>query len=752
MTPDSEGLHPIANTTSPGITADVVFVHGLIGGSHSTWRHGQEGKDGHFFWPEELGKALPHCAIWSFGYAAGITHWFGEPGMAIQDRARNLVLKLLNRSLGRRPLIFITHSLGGLEVKEIIVRSQTRGSADWKRLVASIRGIVFCGTPHRGSHFATAAKVLSNYLRSQEHLQQMKMGAPELDTLHDEFITWQRNTGTMVESYVEKIGLFRTRRWRRPLPLGLVVPTESGNPGIANCDCHPISADHITLVKPTDQGDVYAGVLRFIAKALTPAVETPPTVLTKAADAIADIGIPGDDQLVSQVLDKDPVITGQALKHLRERSDLLPKIVDFYPSGPVAAEAVRTFLRFYPELSANFLMERLQKVVIREGWDVAARSSLYFDPVHAPFCEGQLYENIKTAGANIELCQLSIEALGLCGHPVGWGSELRNMLGTKYGIEKYGGYVIKALARFFVRTVEKHGMLSLGPCLNLRDELVHLYERPESYRVYMDQYRLDIQQILLHCDGRHADALIAHWLTSESSLVVIFAAICLGCHRIARAVKPLIKILETRSESEVIYNCSCALGQIGTDEAIKRLFATPIGSKESYGLIFALDKIDEPSSFREAVLRLREPASLQFLVLRAIGRKRAREFEAQLSLALDGSNPIDRGTAALALARCDPANKRRFLQALEQANNDIERLLTALAVLTLDRTSYPQLEAQLRRDLNESYLLIELNLHGPAIFSDILEILRETENPKAIELADAWRPFYQHANSVASYV
>ena len=59
MTPDSEGLHPIANTTSPGITADIVFVHGLIGGSHSTWRHGEEGKDGHFFWPEELGKGAP---------------------------------------------------------------------------------------------------------------------------------------------------------------------------------------------------------------------------------------------------------------------------------------------------------------------------------------------------------------------------------------------------------------------------------------------------------------------------------------------------------------------------------------------------------------------------------------------------------------------------------------------------------------------------------------------------------------------
>jgi pimeloyl-ACP methyl ester carboxylesterase len=225
MTRDSEGLHPIANTTSPRITADVVFVHGLIGGSRGTLRHGEGGKEGHFFWPEELGKALPNCAIWSLGYAAGITHWFGATGMAIQARALNLVLKLLNHNLGQHPLIFIIHSMGGLEVKEIIVGSQTRGSAEWKTLVASIRGIVFCGTPHRGADFVTAAKVLSSYLRTQEHVQQMKMGASGLDTLHDEFIMWQRTTGIMVESYVEQIGLVRTWRWLRFLPQKLVVPT-----------------------------------------------------------------------------------------------------------------------------------------------------------------------------------------------------------------------------------------------------------------------------------------------------------------------------------------------------------------------------------------------------------------------------------------------------------------------------------------------------------------------------------------------
>jgi hypothetical protein len=210
-------------------------------------------------------------------------------------------------------------------------------------------------------------------------------------------------------------------------------------------------------------------------------------------------------------------------------------------------------------------------------------------------------------------------------------------------------------------------------------------------------------------------------------------------------------VLETHSEPVVIGNCCAALGDIGTDEAIKRLFAAPIGSNESCGLLFALDKIDEPSSFRDAILRLPEPAFPQYLVLRAIGKKHAAEFKTRLLSALDGSNPVDRGIAALALARFgDLTNKGRFFQSMEQAHNDIERLLTALAVLTLDRSSYPQLEAQLRRDLSESYMSIELNLHGPAIFADILEVLTETQNPKAIELADAWRPFYQHANSVDS--
>lgn len=143
ITPDADGLHAIANTTKPDLQADIVFVHGLAGGSHSTWRYGKEGEAAHFFWPKALGEDLPHCAIWSLGYAAGMNHWFSEEGMAIDDNAAYLALTLANKSLGKRPLIFVAHSMGGLLVKAFLSDAQALGGTDWATVANAVRGVVF---------------------------------------------------------------------------------------------------------------------------------------------------------------------------------------------------------------------------------------------------------------------------------------------------------------------------------------------------------------------------------------------------------------------------------------------------------------------------------------------------------------------------------------------------------------------------------------------------------------------------------
>lgn len=268
-TTDSEGFHGIANTSDMNREADVVFVHGLGGTSHGTWRHGTDGSAGHFFWPVSLAEDLPRCGVWTVGYPAGLTA-FGKPGMIIEKRAGNLAQKLANAGLGVRPLVFITHSMGGLVLKSLIVGSQTLADADRKRIVRMIRCIVFCATPHRGSAFADAAGVLGAFFGgSQDHVDEMRANAEPLDILHDEFIEWHREHKVPVLSYAENVGLFRTRRFLAPLALGLVVPRASANPGIAGHTVRDVDDDHLTLVRPRDRKhDVYAGVLRFIRESL----------------------------------------------------------------------------------------------------------------------------------------------------------------------------------------------------------------------------------------------------------------------------------------------------------------------------------------------------------------------------------------------------------------------------------------------------------------------------------------------------
>ena len=302
MTPDSEGLHEIANAANADRVADIVFVHGLRGSSHSTWRSGKTGEPGHFFWPEELAKSAPHCGIWSVGYAAGITE-LGNPGMIIEKRAGNLASQLTMRQMGDRPIIFITHSMGGLVVKSLIVNSELHADAARQRLVKSIRGLIFCGTPHRGSAFASAAGMLG---ASQKHVREMEANAEPLDLLHDHFLAWHRRDPIPVESYAESIGLTRKNWWGRALPLVQVVLRDSANPNIGTI--HDVDADHLALVKPSPNflpvyDIVYRGVLRFIETALQNAIPTAPIPSTSSpiAQPPAVIGTP--------IARKVPVIT-----------------------------------------------------------------------------------------------------------------------------------------------------------------------------------------------------------------------------------------------------------------------------------------------------------------------------------------------------------------------------------------------------------------------------------------------------------
>lgn len=122
-------LHQISGCEDTARKADVVFVHGLGGDAFATWRHGEDDSTS---WPHWLGKEFPEIGVWSLGYAASpskwmrILGWFSKrhrssgQGMALPDRARQVLDFMVQRHIGERPLLFICHSLGGLLTKQIL--------------------------------------------------------------------------------------------------------------------------------------------------------------------------------------------------------------------------------------------------------------------------------------------------------------------------------------------------------------------------------------------------------------------------------------------------------------------------------------------------------------------------------------------------------------------------------------------------------------------------------------------------------
>ena len=111
--------------------ADVVFIHGLQGSFFSTWMVQQPNSDYHHVvcWPATYLPAYLHAhgadypvRILSVGYHARMRKASSpHPTLSVAEQASELRNQLESAGIGERPVVFVTHSMGGLIVKEMLV-------------------------------------------------------------------------------------------------------------------------------------------------------------------------------------------------------------------------------------------------------------------------------------------------------------------------------------------------------------------------------------------------------------------------------------------------------------------------------------------------------------------------------------------------------------------------------------------------------------------------------------------------------
>ncbi|KAI9725250.1 MAG: hypothetical protein M1828_003431 [Chrysothrix sp. TS-e1954] len=194
----------------PQPVVDIIFVHGLGGTSKGTWSLGRDPQN---FWPPWLGSEsdLSKSRIFTFGYRAPIRGHYTT--FDILAFAKDLIFRMKifsgdgeereARPIGTAPIIFVTHSMGGLIVKKVShplrpwiapLRMQAyiigKFNDQYADIVPSIKSMIFFATPHKGTDYAN---LLNNILKADPsskakvYVAELQKESPSLQEINEHF-------------------------------------------------------------------------------------------------------------------------------------------------------------------------------------------------------------------------------------------------------------------------------------------------------------------------------------------------------------------------------------------------------------------------------------------------------------------------------------------------------------------------------------------------------------------------------------
>uniref|UniRef100_A0A8C7D9S2 Protein SERAC1 n=1 Tax=Oncorhynchus kisutch TaxID=8019 RepID=A0A8C7D9S2_ONCKI len=265
------------SVSSQPIKADVLFVHGLLGAAFKTWRQKDcdpteeekaEGvsEDYTECWPKSwLAADCPNLRVLSVEYDTHLSDWRAKcpvenQRMSLAYRSRELLKKLKSAGVGDRPVVWVSHSMGGLLVKKMLLDASR--DPDMKELMKNTKGVMFYSVPHHGTFMAEYSVNVRYLLFPSVEVRELCRDSPALRDLNINFLNMAKDREFNVLSFAETM----------PTTIGpmikiLVVPTQSADLGIG--DLVQVDVDHLNICKPEKKDSfLYKRSLQFIQDAL----------------------------------------------------------------------------------------------------------------------------------------------------------------------------------------------------------------------------------------------------------------------------------------------------------------------------------------------------------------------------------------------------------------------------------------------------------------------------------------------------
>lgn len=215
-------------------------------------------------WPKTwLAKDCPALRIISVEYDTSLSDWRARCPMerkSIAFRSNELLSKLRAAGVGERPVIWVSHSMGGLLVKKMLLEASQK--PELSALINNTRGIIFYSVPHHGSRLAEYSVNIRYLLFPSLEVKELSKDSPALKMLQDEFLELVKDKDLQVLNFVETQPTFIGSMIKLQ-----VVPVESADLGIG--DLIPVDVNHLNICKPkTKDAFLYQRTLQFICETL----------------------------------------------------------------------------------------------------------------------------------------------------------------------------------------------------------------------------------------------------------------------------------------------------------------------------------------------------------------------------------------------------------------------------------------------------------------------------------------------------